>query len=121
MRDSKAKLRILGSELIQNPSTSATITRSHKIWNELASAISESKQTKVVNINLYHSKAATFAVIHRERSYSHGSNPWLVVNKTTTYILISPKIKDKIRTCILVKKDIKLILVSSRSLGDRDV
>ena len=85
---------------------------------------------KVVQINLHHSEAATDDLLRfMEKEAIHVAliqEPWLVANKvcgirSRNYILLFPKTKDKIRSCILVRKDIKLFLVSNHSSGDQTV
>lgn len=72
---------------------------------------------------LLEKKLSLALIIELERSEdNHGlQSIRFVVFSHVVYLLFSLKTKDKIRTCILVKKDIYIFLVSNHSSSDETV
>lgn len=85
---------------------------------------------RVVQINLHHSEAATDELLRfMEKETIHVAliqEPWLVANKvrgvrSRNYRLLSPTQEGKVRSCILVRKDINTFLLSNYSTCDLTV
>ena len=85
---------------------------------------------KVVQINLHHSVAATDDLLRfMEKEVIHVAliqEPWIVASKvlgirSRKYVLLSPTQEGKIRSCILIRKDIKAFLIFNYSSCDLTV